>query len=166
MKVLLCHIKTYTVRERTDNILETVAVVAKLQEIKIGTKGPIFSELVYRRSTILSLDSKKALPTLITHMDDAYQHTSELNGNRPAVLRHGPPCFVIRHSELRQPYSIRTVPLTLQLSLKSIARFSFIHKNNSILFNKHKMTAVIHEGDVCDKSRRKRLNFGVVPCLF
>ncbi|KAJ8982853.1 hypothetical protein NQ317_002260 [Molorchus minor] len=25
------------------------------------------------------------------------------------------------------------------------------------------MTAVIHEGDVCDTSRRKRLNFGVVP---
>ncbi|KAJ8980120.1 hypothetical protein NQ317_013555 [Molorchus minor] len=45
----------------------------------------------------------------ITHIDDAYQHTSELNGNRPAELRHGPPCFVIRHSELRQPYSIRTV---------------------------------------------------------
>ncbi|KAJ8973947.1 hypothetical protein NQ317_005692 [Molorchus minor] len=27
---------------------------------------------------------------------------------------------------------------------------------NSVLFNKHIMTAVIHEGDVCDTSRRKR----------
>ncbi|KAJ8971691.1 hypothetical protein NQ317_015697 [Molorchus minor] len=29
--------------------------------------------------------------------------------------------------------------------------------DNSILFNKHIMTAVIHEGDVCDTSRRKRV---------
>ncbi|KAJ8973162.1 hypothetical protein NQ317_007503 [Molorchus minor] len=36
--------------------------------------------------------------------------------------------------------------------------------HNSILFNKHLMTAGIHEGDVCDTSRRKRLNFGAVPC--
>ncbi|KAJ8974311.1 hypothetical protein NQ317_010906 [Molorchus minor] len=27
------------------------------------------------------------------------------------------------------------------------------------------MTAVIHEGDVCDTSRRKRLNFGVVSWI-
>ncbi|KAJ8978161.1 hypothetical protein NQ317_013127 [Molorchus minor] len=50
--------------------------------------------------------------TILISLDDAYQHTSELNGNRPAELRHGPPCFVIRHSELRQPYSIRTVGIS------------------------------------------------------
>ncbi|KAJ8981041.1 hypothetical protein NQ317_018013, partial [Molorchus minor] len=53
--------------------------------------------------------SRSLYYSIRTVVDDAYQHTNELNGNRPAVLRHGPPCFVIRHSELRQPYSIRTV---------------------------------------------------------
>ncbi|KAJ8977907.1 hypothetical protein NQ317_012408 [Molorchus minor] len=31
----------------------------------------------------------------------------------------------------------------------------WLHMRNSILFNKHIMTAVIHEGDVCDTSCRK-----------